>query len=93
MENHGLRGFLPHVNESFVTVRDGVEVPMVLAEASALGDGVSSSAFALIFRSESAVLYPQDMYRLSHPVMGEQDIFLVPVGRHDSGFVYEAVFN
>lgn len=93
MESPGLQGFLPHVGESFITLCGGIEIRMVLTEASALGDGTSSSAFSLVFHSQSSAPCPQGLYRLGHPMMGEQEIFLVPIGRHDDGFVCEAVFN
>jgi hypothetical protein len=33
------------------------------------------------------------MYRLTHPAMGEHDIFLVPAARTDAGVDYCATFN
>jgi len=94
MENLGLQSFSPHVHDTFVTIRDGGEVQLVLVEASPLeSPAAMSTSFSLLFHSQSPVLHPQDIYRLEHPVMGECEIFLVPVGRHESGFVYQAIFN
>ncbi|WP_426702271.1 DUF6916 family protein [Rhodanobacter sp. Col0626] len=94
MENPGLRSFLPHVHDAFVAIREGGEVQFVLVEASALdGSATTDKSFSLIFHSQSPTLFPQDIFRLEHPVAGECEIFLVPVGRHKSGFVYQAIFN
>lgn len=51
--------------------------------------------FSLLFKScdRSADILPQRLYRLSHDEMGELDIFLVPIGRDETGVTYEAAFN
>jgi hypothetical protein len=36
---------------------------------------------------------PQSVYSLTNAMMGEFDIFLVPVSGDESGYRYEAVFN
>jgi hypothetical protein len=35
---------------------------------------------------------PQGLYHLDHPVMGELELFLVPIGADRDGVTYEAVF-
>lgn len=47
--------------------------------------------FAVVLRG--AFTLPQGIHRLRHPVLGEFDLFLVPVGRDRDGLLYEAVFN
>ena len=42
-------------------------------------------------RSPSAVL-PQATYVVTHEAVGEQEIFLVPIGRDDDGVRDEAAF-
>jgi len=49
--------------------------------------------FSLMFLGPLDVFLPQGMRRLQHGELGEFDVFLVPVGRDDTGFRYEAVFN
>ena len=61
-----------------------------------LSEGVSmpkQEQFALLFRGPSDSFLPQRIYHLEHDRLGEFDLFLVPVGRDESGFQYEAVFN
>ena len=45
------------------------------------------------FYGPADVYLPQYNYPLEHERMGRIAIFLVPVGRDDRGFRYEAVFN
>lgn len=49
--------------------------------------------FSLRFRGESAYVFPQRIYPLRHNTIGDFDLFLVPIGRDQSGTTYEAVFN
>lgn len=49
--------------------------------------------FSVFFDGPADPFLPQQAYALEHDQMGAFDIFLVPVGRSDSGFKYEAVFN
>ena len=49
--------------------------------------------FSVFFKGSEATPLPQQTYLLQHEPMGEFEIFLVPVGRDENGFRYEAVFN
>ncbi|SMC29658.1 hypothetical protein SAMN02745857_03994 [Andreprevotia lacus DSM 23236] len=49
--------------------------------------------FSLIFHGVSAQPLPQGTYALQHAELAEQAIFLVPVGKRDHGFEYQACFN
>ena len=49
--------------------------------------------FALLFHGPQNPFLPQSIYHVEHDQLGELDIFLVPVGRDQNGFQYEAVFN
>ena len=49
--------------------------------------------FTLVFVADDARVLPQKIYRLEHAALGALDIFLVPVGKDNSGVSYEAVFN
>ena len=55
--------------------------------------GMTRAPFALLFRSESKVLLPQQIYRLTNATLGILDIFLVPIARDKDGIVYQAIFN
>jgi len=50
-------------------------------------------SFSLVFRAPAEHRPPQCIYTLSHPEMGELDIFLVPNRADKDGFYLEAIFN
>lgn len=59
-------------------------------------DGYSTPTqeqFSLRFRGDPAQIFPQRIYPIKHNLMGDFELFLVPVARNDSGTYYEAVFN
>ncbi len=49
--------------------------------------------FSAFFSGPTNIFLPQGIYTLAHERMGAFDIFLVPVGRDEDAFRYEAVFN
>ena len=49
--------------------------------------------FSLRFRGDRDWIFPQRIYAMKHDSMGDFDLFLVPIGRDESGTFYEAVFN
>jgi hypothetical protein len=97
MEFLQTNAFAPRVGEAFDMVLGESSAPLTLAQVKPLPvhnfPGMVRSPFALIFRSQSQVVFPQKIYRLKNAAMGMVDIFLVPIGREKEGVVYEAVFN
>ncbi|MDE3073007.1 MAG: hypothetical protein KGJ63_09750 [Pseudomonadota bacterium] len=95
MESMALQSFSRWVGDTFSALREGIEAPLVLVEAVALEShgGEGREPFSLLFHGHSPAWLEQAIYRVRHPAIGECEIFLVPVGRHESGFVYQAVFN
>jgi hypothetical protein len=49
--------------------------------------------FSLTFLGPADIYMPQQTYTLEHDHMGVLEIFLVPFGRDEHGFQYQAVFN
>ena len=49
--------------------------------------------FSILFQGPGHVHLPQSIYPMAHEQLGEFELFLVPVGKNQSGFQYEAVFN
>ena len=70
---------------------DAVELELVQFNESIVTP--SQEQFALLFHGPQNPFLPQGIYRLKHERLGEFEIFLVPVGRTQNGFQYEAVFN
>jgi len=89
--------FAPHVGEGFDLDLGESGHAMTLVEASPLPPqvfpGMMRAPFALLFRSGSALVLPQRLYRLKNAALGSLDIFLVPVARDSRGILYQAVFN
>lgn len=50
-------------------------------------------SFSLIFRGSLNQPLRQRTYKMTHPKLGDLEIFLVPVGKDDGARYYEAVFN
>ncbi|MDN5850663.1 MAG: hypothetical protein L0H63_13670 [Nitrococcus sp.] len=96
MELRTLRHFSGRVNETFLAVLDGGEVPFQLVEACALpthSEAVTRAQFSLLFRNTAPSPLPQQIYRLRHAASGAGEVFLVPIGRERDGYLYQAVFN
>ena len=71
----------------------GATVELVLIELSE-GRAISGhEAFSLTFRGPLDAFLDQGMVSLSHDVIGEFDLFIVPIVQTSDGFLYEAVFN
>lgn len=49
--------------------------------------------FSLYFRGPLDTFLPQHLYRFSHAATGAFDLFIVPIGKDQDAFTYEAVFN
>ena len=91
-----LEHFAGCVNETFRAGLSDMEVEFVLVEARPLeqpGHNAARVPFSLLFRNTSPILFPQQIYPMRHPRMGEVGIFLVPVAQERAGFLYQAVFN
>lgn len=92
-----LEDFASRLNETFSVDVDQGRTPFVLVEAAPLPfqsfNGQVRAPFSLVFHNASPLLFPQRVYQMSNLSMGEFGIFLVPVGRNQDGFLYQAVFN
>jgi len=68
----------------------------VLVEARAIEQRMPNAMrvpFSLLFRNTAVFLFPQQIYQMRHPKIGEVGIFLVPIAREREGFLYQALFN
>ncbi len=90
--------FSQHLNTKFrvnVDAPKPVELELVEVKGyeSKLNEQGGLERFSVFFSGPANFLLPQYTYTLTHEKMGEFEIFLVPVGRGEAGFRYEAVFN
>ena len=49
--------------------------------------------FSVVLQSHDEVNHGQQMYKLSHPGLGDLSLFLVPIEAGERGIVYEVIFN
>lgn len=97
MELLTLEHFAGCVNETFVAELNDTSLEFVLVEARPLKQANNAQQmrrpFSLLFRNCATILFPQQIYTLRHPRIGETGIFLVPIAQERAGFLYQAVFN
>lgn len=87
--------FADCLNETFVAPLNDGSIDFQLVEVRPLpkrGPQEFRTPFSLLFRNSAPVLFPQQIYRMQHPRLGELGIFLVPIAMSRDGFIYEAVF-
>jgi len=87
--------FQPLIGTQFRRVADdGREARLQLAEVSRHGRQFAErESFSLLLRDPGEIGLAQGMHPLQHETLGELELFLVPVGRTDEGWEYEAVFT
>lgn len=72
---------------------DPQPVELELIEVSEVKERVNQVSFSILFLGPAEGMLPQHTYTLQQDTLGEFDLFLVPVGRQERGFEYQAVFN
>lgn len=90
--------FADKVGETFTIVEAGFPaVPLTLTEAELLKarhlPPNGRPPFSLIFVADTPQMLEQRLYCLAQEKMGPNTIFLVPIGRDQRGFLYQALFN
>ncbi len=84
----------PMLSESF-TVKLSTEESEVLRlrELADRGSNEDYEQYSLLFQGRGERFLPQSLYEFNHPRIGTVRWLLVPIGRNDGGYVYEAAFN
>ena len=87
--------FAPLLNDTFQLSSDEhtLSVTLIDVERRRSRSTAHREPFSVVFRGPHAPVWPQRIYRLSHPGLGELDIFFVPIGPDQLGLRYEAVFG
>ncbi|NDI85206.1 DUF6916 family protein [Undibacterium crateris] len=87
--------FHPHIGSYFDIYFDNQQQLRLLLQSvddhGRSGQGYHS--FSLMFFCDGEYQLVQNTYPLQHPVLGELNIFLVPVARKDQGICYQASFT
>jgi hypothetical protein len=85
--------FAPRQGESFTLGAGDNKIELKLIKVTRLGAAMrEGGAFSLVFLSEPGPFLPQAIYPLTHPALGTQTLFLVPIGPQQGGNAYEAIF-
>jgi hypothetical protein len=93
-EIHTRAMFAENLNTRFQIV-DNPEAPLdlVLTRVDEGRTTPTQEMFSILFHGPAHTFVPQGMRKLKHERLGELDLFLVPVGKDNDEFIYEAVFN
>jgi hypothetical protein len=101
LERLTAENFAPAVGETFAL--DGgdagrlelrlLESRLHHPDAPAADESGTRAPFSLLFLGPADPILPQRIYRLEHESVGPVEIFIVPVGRDETGTTYEAVFG
>jgi hypothetical protein len=85
--------FAGHLNTKFRVVETAEPFELELVEISEPRTNRGQEYFSLLFRGADTTFLPQKLYELEHETLGRGSLFLVPIGKSDGSFQYEAVFN
>lgn len=86
--------FAENLNTKFLLrTDDGNVIELELTNIRDVKSEPHQEQFALVFSGPGSIYLPQQIYSLEHEGMGELALFLVPIGRDEKGFIYEAAFN
>lgn len=91
-----LDAFQHHQGSVFILPLAEGRLELLLTEVSLLksvAPQAQRQPFALVFRGPPTPVLPQQIYALEHPVLGRQEIFMVPIGPDALGMNYEAIFT
>ena len=90
--------FAKHVNTDFRVELESpkpIEIKLISVTPRKIEphEQAGMERFSVVFASPADIFLPQNTYRITHPEMGELDVFLVPIKQEADGFRYEAVYN
>ena len=87
--------FQPYQNSIFsINFDDGCfDLKLDKVEISNRSDDESYQSFSLCFSSVGELCLNQGSYKLEHPDLKENIIFIVPSNKTENGFEYHATFN
>jgi hypothetical protein len=84
--------FAGHLGKAYDILADGGRLPVVLDEAQPLpGSPREGGGFRLVFRGPLQPIIPQGVYPIQRG-SETHELFIVPIGRVETGIQYEAIF-
>jgi predicted nucleic-acid-binding protein len=86
--------FAEHLNTKFkIYLTSEITVDAELIEVSEVRKRVRQEAYSLLFLVFTETPFEQAAYKVEHPALGSDILFLVPVDRGEKGIEYEVLFN
>ena len=86
--------FAAQLSKTFrVQIDETNTMDLVLADVSELKSSARQEQFAIVFHGPLEVFLGQGLRQFEHDEMGQFNLFLVPIGKDDNSYSYEAVFN
>lgn len=86
--------FSGHVGTRFLMhYGDSRTAELELISVSDVGSSPRQIQFSLEFQGPGDAPIAQGIYRIEHNTLGALELFLVPIGRNQTGVRYEAIFN
>jgi hypothetical protein len=84
-----------HAGDSVALRVGDLQLDARLAEVKALNrqPDQARQPYSLVVVTETSDLLEQQIMTLVHEALGEQPMFMVPIGPQDGGMAYEAVFT
>lgn len=94
MKNNTLSAFQKVAGSKFEVILEPGNVQLVLSKVIDHGSTPSHEQFSLRLLGPGDKFLPQRIYSLRHEILGELELFLVPVGQEAGGsYQYEIIFN
>ena len=95
LDRLSLEDFLPHVGSEVELTAYGQQARVTVKEAAPIKSPSprATQPFHLVLSAPPTWRMPQGLYRLTHPRLGDLELFTVPIGPDGGGFCYEVIFN
>lgn len=85
--------FTDNLDTRFTVQTDTGSIEVELTELSDLHSHPGQEYFSIVVRGPNEVFLDQGLRHFAHPVLGEFELFIVPIKQDSLGYYYEAIFN
>lgn len=95
LDRLSLEDFSPLIGSEVEVIAYGKQARLKVKEAAVIKSPSPRAAppFHLVFAAPPAWRVPQGLFRVTHPQLGEIELFAVPIGPDGESFNYEVIFN
>lgn len=77
----------------YVELSSARRIGLRLQQVKDKGSNGTMEQFSLLFEGEGDVFLPQNSYRVVHEDLGPELWLLVPIGKENERYIYEAAFS